>query len=192
MSDFPRAARLFVVLTMACAGAVVPSAAVADDHPRSAQVSRHHGDKLTKKQIRQRARAKARAEAARVRAAQLHARAVARKNLRLRNNTRIPHRAVIVFNKNWDNPFDSRIIFRSWAKTGPKGRRSGSGSNRLRGAQARDCLARPVGTHATAARVGRPTAPTRSSSTTGVGHLSSTVGSSSCSRRPAATAPCGS
>ena len=55
--------------------------------------------------------------------ARLHARAVARKNLRLRNNKRIPHRAAIIFNKNWDDPYDSRIIFRSWAKTGPKGKK---------------------------------------------------------------------
>jgi len=126
MSYFPRAARLFVVLTLAWAGAVVPAAAVADDRSRSAQVSRHHGDKLTKKQARQRARAKARAaaaEAARIRAARIHARVVARKNLRLRNNKRIPHRAAIVFDKNWDNPFDSRIIFRSWAKVGPRGKK---------------------------------------------------------------------
>ena len=122
---------------------------------RSAKVSRHHGDKLTKKQIRQRARARARAaaEAARIRAARLHARAVARKNLRLRNNKRIPHRAAIVFDKNWDNPFDSRIIFRSWAKTGPKGKkkwvrveqaswRAGSG---LSGAAGRDACHRGKG-----------------------------------------------
>ena len=110
-------------------------------------------DKLTKKQIRQRARAKARAEAARVRAARLHARAVARKNLRLRNNKRIPHRAAIIFNKNWDDPYDSRIIFRSWAKTGPKGKkkwvrveqaswRAGSG---LSGAAGRDACHRGKG-----------------------------------------------
>jgi hypothetical protein len=123
MSYFPRAARLLVVLTLAFAGAAVPSAAVADHHPRSAKVSRHHGEKLTKKQIRHRARARARAEAARIHAARLHALAVARRNLQLRNNKRIPHRAAIVFNKNWANPFDSRIIFRSWAKTGPKGKR---------------------------------------------------------------------
>ena len=78
---------------------------------------------------------------------------MARKNLRLRNNTRIPHRAVIVFNKNWDNPFDSRIIFRSWAKTGPKGKkewvrveqaswRAGSG---LSGAAGRDACHRGKG-----------------------------------------------
>src|SRR5687767_10205087 len=112
MSYFPRAALFLVVLAVAFAGAVVPTAAVADDKTRSAKVSRHHGEKLTKKQVRQRARAKARAEAARVRAARLHALAVARRNLQLRNNKRIPHRAAIVFNKNWDNPFDSRIIFR--------------------------------------------------------------------------------
>src|SRR4051812_15110100 len=98
MSDFPRAARLLVVLAVAFAGSVVPSAAVGVDHPRSAKVSREHGDQLTKKQIRQRARARARAEAARVRVARLQARAVARKNLWLRNNKGIPHRAAIVFN----------------------------------------------------------------------------------------------
>ena len=123
MSYFPLAARLLVVLAVAFAGSLVPSAAVGVDHSRSANVSRHHGEKLTKKQVRQRARAKARAEAARVHAAQVHAAAVARKNLRLRNNKRIPHRAAIIFNKNWDDPFDSRIIFRSWAKTGPKGKK---------------------------------------------------------------------
>jgi hypothetical protein len=123
MSYFPRAARLLVVLTVACAGSVVPSAAVAADHARSDKVSRHHGHPLTEKQIRHRARAKARLEAARIRVARLHARAVARKHLRLRNNRRIPHRATIIFDKNWKNPYDSRIIFRSWARTGPKGRK---------------------------------------------------------------------
>jgi len=153
MSYFPRAARLVVVLAVAFAGSVVASAAVAVDHPRSAKVSRDHGDKLTTKQVRQRARAQERAEAARVRVARLHARAVARKNLRLRNNKRIPHRSAIIFNKNWDDPYDSRIIFRSWAKTGPKGKkkwvrveqaswRAGSG---LSGAAGRDACHRGKG-----------------------------------------------
>ena len=75
------------------------------------------------------------------------------RNLRLRNNKRIPHRAAIVFDKNWDNPFDSRIIFRSWAKTGPKGKKkwvrveqaswqAGSG---LSGAAGRDACHRGKG-----------------------------------------------
>jgi hypothetical protein len=156
MSYFPHAARLFVVLALTCAAATVPSAAVAADHPRSASVSRHHGHALTHKQRRERARARARAaaaEAARLRAARLHARAIALRNLRLRNNKRIHHRAAIIFDKNWDNPFDSRIIFRSWAKAGPKGKkkwvrveqaswRAGSG---LSGAAGRDACHRGKG-----------------------------------------------
>ena len=53
-------------------------------------------------------------------AARAHAAAVAAMQLRLRKNKRLPKRAEIVFDKNWKNPYDSRIIFRAWARTGAK------------------------------------------------------------------------
>jgi hypothetical protein len=163
MSYFPHAARLFVVLALTCAATALPSTADAADHPRSSARSRHHAHELTRQQIRERARARARAaaaaaEAARVHAARLHARAVALRNLRLRNlrlrnNKRIPHRAAIVFDKFQKNPYNSRIIFRSWAKAGPKRHkkwipvehvswRAGSG---LSGAAGRDACHRGMG-----------------------------------------------
>ena len=156
MSYFPHGARLLVVLALACAAAIQPSVAAAADPPRHTPTSRQHAHALTHKQLRERARARAQAEAAaaaRVRAARLQARAVALRKLRLRDNKRIPHRAAIVFDKNWENPFDSRIFFRAWAKAGPKGRktwvpvehdswRAGSG---LSGAAGRDACHRGKG-----------------------------------------------
>ena len=123
MSYFPRAARVLVVLALSSTAAAFPSAAVAAQHPRPAQKSLHAAPRLTRHQQRVLARARAAAaaaEAARLQAARAHALAVARMQLRLRQNKRLPKRAAIVFDKNWQNPYDSRIIFRAWAKTGPK------------------------------------------------------------------------
>jgi hypothetical protein len=116
MSYFPRAARLLVVLTLACGGATVPAVAVAADHASPGVHHRRH-------ETRAHARARARAHALAVRRARAHALAVARMKARLRADRKVPKRASIVFDKNWKNPFDSRIYFRAWARTGPKGAR---------------------------------------------------------------------
>ena len=113
MSYFPRWARVFVVLTLACGALTLPTVAVAagDSRPRA-----HHQRQQSRVEARARARAAA-AQAARVRA---HALAVTRMKARLRANKKIPKRVSIVFDKNWRNPFRSRIYFRAWAKARPK------------------------------------------------------------------------
>ncbi|MEO7352461.1 MAG: hypothetical protein ABIR34_04070 [Marmoricola sp.] len=123
MSSFPRAARVLVVLAFATTAAAVPADALAAEHPRSTHQARHHAAHLTPAHRRARKRAEARAaaaEAARVRAARVHALAVAAMKARLRDNKRLPHRASIVFDKFWKNPYNSRIIFRAWAKPHPR------------------------------------------------------------------------
>jgi hypothetical protein len=125
MSYFPRAARLFVVLALASTAAVLPSAADAAQQPQVTHPPkpRLQDQQPTRKERRALALAKARAaaaQAARVEAARVHAAAVAAAQLRLRQNRSLPKRASIVFDKNWKNPYDSRIIFRAWARTGPK------------------------------------------------------------------------
>jgi hypothetical protein len=127
MSYFPRAARVLVVLALSAAVAAVPSTAVAAEKKPSAHRARHHAPHLTRHQLRvkrahERAhqRAKARAErVARVKAARAHARRAVR-NKRLRTNMSLPHQASIVFDKNWKNPFDSRIVFHVWVKPHPR------------------------------------------------------------------------
>ena len=116
MSYFPRAARVFVVLTLSCGAAALPAVAVAAAHPRPAAQSAQHPRHETRAQARARARADA-AQAARVRA---HSLAVARMKASLRANKLVAKRAAIVFDKNWKNPYNSRMYFRVWAKTGPK------------------------------------------------------------------------
>jgi len=170
-----------------------PPATAADgttETVRSAKVSRQHGDKLTKKQIRQCAIAKARAKAARVRVARLHARAGARNNLRRRNNESGSLTGRDRLQQELGRPFRLSDHLPVLGEDGSEGEEMGAGRTRPCGAQVPGCRARPVATHATAARVGRRTAPTRSSSTTGARHLALINGrSSSCSRWPAATAP---
>lgn len=130
MSYFPRAARVLVVLALSSAAAMFPSAAQASDPPRPAQNAaqsavakvRHHAKGLTRRQARALALARARAaalEAARIRAAQARAVTVALHQKQLRQNKRLPKRASIVLDKNWSNPYDSRVVFRAWARTGP-------------------------------------------------------------------------
>jgi hypothetical protein len=123
MSYFPSTARVLVVLALSCAAAAFPSGAIAAEHPRAVVKSGQHAEKLTRHQLRVLARARARAAAAaaaKLEAARVHALAVARMQLALRQNKRLPKRASIVLDKNWRNPYDSRIIFRAWAKTGPR------------------------------------------------------------------------
>ncbi len=116
MSYFPPAARFFVVLTLACGALTLPTVAVAADHPRPVAQTADHPRHETRRQSRARARAEA-ALAARVRA---HSLAVARMKASLRANKSVPKRASIVFDKNWKNPYNSRMYFRVWAKTGLK------------------------------------------------------------------------
>jgi hypothetical protein len=117
MSSFPRVARVFVVLALAGTTATLPSSADAAQHARTTQQAEHNAKKPTRKQQRALALARARAAAA----ARVRAAALAAAQLRMRKNKRLPKRASIVFDKNWKNPYDSRVIFRAWAKTGPKG-----------------------------------------------------------------------
>lgn len=122
MSYFPRSARVLVVLALSSAAVVVPSAAVAAEHRDTVHQARDHKTHLTrhqrlvKKHAHQRAVA---ARAAQARAARVHARAVKARNLKLRKNKLLPHKASIVFDKNWKNPFRSRIVFHVWVKPHP-------------------------------------------------------------------------
>lgn len=137
MSYFPRAARVLVVLALSSAAAVVPSAAFAAEHRPATGKARHdkaqhdrarhhtashhraprtHHQRLVRKRAHHRAVVAKRAKA---RAARLHARAIEVRNVKLRKNTKLPHKASIVFDKNWKNPFDSKIVFHVWVKPHP-------------------------------------------------------------------------
>jgi hypothetical protein len=127
MSYFPRAARVLVVLALSSTAAAFPSAALAAERPRPASTSVQQVAQKAPAPTRRQARALARAqavaaaaEAAKVRAAQVRALAVAAMQKRLRQDKRLPKRAVILFDKNWKNPYQSRVVFRAWARTGPK------------------------------------------------------------------------
>ncbi len=98
MSYFPRGARLFVALALVGSAVVFPHAAAA---------------------ATDRSRPVAKARPAVVKAP-VTVSAVSALQKRLRQNKRVPKRAVIVFDKFWQNPFASRLIFRAWAKAGPK------------------------------------------------------------------------
>jgi hypothetical protein len=98
MSYFPRAARVVVVLALSGAVVVVPSTALATSHPQPASKPRH-------------------AQPPRV---QLRAPVVTPRQLLLRKDRRVAKRVAIVFAKNGRNPFDSRVTFRAWARTGSK------------------------------------------------------------------------
>jgi hypothetical protein len=122
MSYFPRAARVLVVLAMSSAAIVVPSSAIAAEHRPAAHQVRPHAKHLTRHQRLAKLRAYRRAvaaKAARKRAAQARARAVKARNLKLRENKRLPHKASIVFDKNWKNPYNSRIVWHVWVKPHP-------------------------------------------------------------------------
>jgi hypothetical protein len=116
MSYFPRAARVFMVLALSCGAAAIPTVAVAAGHPRPAAQSAQHPRHETRAEARARARAAA-ARAARIRA---HMLAVVQMRASLRANKKVRKRASIVFDKNWKNPYNSRMYFRAWARTGPK------------------------------------------------------------------------
>jgi hypothetical protein len=118
MSYFPHAARCFVVLALACGAIALPTVAVAAEQPGSA--SGQHQRHETRAEKRARIRAAA-IEAERIRVARAHALAVQQLKARLRADKHVRKRAVIVFDKNWHNPYDSRVLFRVWARTGPKG-----------------------------------------------------------------------
>jgi hypothetical protein len=103
MSSFPRAARCFVVLALASPVVLLPVVATAN--PAAA------------------VRAAASASAAPAAAPTVRAQALVQQKARkaaLRKNPKVPKRAAIVFEKNWRNPFASRVHFRVWAKQGRK------------------------------------------------------------------------
>jgi len=125
MSYFPRAARVLVVLALSASVVAVPVTAVAAEKHSSVHRTSHKVvHKAAKKKVRHLTRhqlrvKRAKARQARVRAARVHARLVAR-NTRLRKDRSLPHQASIVFDKNWKNPFNSRIVFHVWVKPHPK------------------------------------------------------------------------
>ena len=172
--DFPRTARLVVALALVGATLTLPVAAAdaSEQHPRPAKARKaaQHRAELARARERVVALQAARALAA----ARAHAEAVAGVKPALRAKKSVPKRASIVFDKNWKNPYRSTITFRAWAKVGKKrwmlieraSWRAGSGVGGPAGA-----------TRATAAPAGHRTAPTRSCSTTGARHRSSTAGS---------------
>jgi hypothetical protein len=120
MSYFPRTARLLVALAVVGATLTLPVAAAdaTEQHPRQAKARKaaQHRAEVA------RARARVAAlQAAHARAlARAHALAVAQVKLRLREKKSVPKRASIVFDKNWKNPYRSRITFSAWAKVGKK------------------------------------------------------------------------
>ena len=118
MSSFPLAARCFVVLALACGAVTLPTVAIAAEKPGAAV--EHKPRHETRAERRARIRA-ATVEAERLRVARAHALAVQQLKARLRANKHVRKRAVILFDKNWRNPYDSRVIFRVWARSGPKG-----------------------------------------------------------------------
>jgi hypothetical protein len=120
MGYFPRLARVLVVLAVSSAASVVPSVAVAAEHHKTVHRARHDTKPLTRHQRLAKKRAHRRVVAARVRAARAHARAIRARNVKLRKNKRLPHKASIVFDKNWKNPYDSRIVWHVWVKPHPQ------------------------------------------------------------------------
>jgi len=127
MSSFPRVARLFVVLALASTTFTLPDLAAATDVPRPS------GKTPVTEPLQT-----------------TGAQALARTKARLREDRKVPKRAVIVFEKNQRNPFNSRVYLRVWAKQKPKtwvpveesSWRAGSG---LGGAAGRDSCRRNVG-----------------------------------------------
>jgi hypothetical protein len=100
MSYFPRAARVFVVLALASSAIAWPTltaATAASPKPTTARA------KVVPAQHRT-ARAKA----------------LALRKASLRVDRKVPKRASIVFDKNQKSPFNSRVYFRVWAKSGKK------------------------------------------------------------------------
>ncbi len=104
MSYFPRGARVLFVLALAGSAVVFPPPAVA------AVVTTDQSRPLAKQRP---AVAKKPADAL----------AVATQLKRLRQNKRLPKRAVILFDKNQKNPFASRLTFRADALVGPRGKK---------------------------------------------------------------------
>ena len=120
MSYFPRAARLFVALAVVGATLTLPVAAAdaTEQHPRQAKARKAAQHRAEVARARARVAALQAAHARAV--ARAHALVVAQVKLRLREKKSVPKRASIVFDKNWKNPYRSRITFSAWAKVGKK------------------------------------------------------------------------